>query len=350
MLNGESSFGLKGVAKMKSPNILFESKPFSRVIEVLINGKKLVTPTYFPAVSSYGIKQPFHVLTRLLTAYSYPRLLVSAYDFHLLDDEKKRRLSQEIDEYSKKGCFVFLDSGIFESFWKGDATWTYGLYETTVTQMSFDFYGSFDVLPNVEDQTMRFMKNTFESILASRHISDTSGFVPILHGLSPLKLVSLVKNFVGKFPHLCDFIAIAERDCGDDILEKARTIMKIRKVLDNDNRGRILHILGSGNPISMALFSYCGANMFDSLDWVKYVIDRNSLRANDFSHLRLIDCECAICSGVERNYIEKVLLHNLLFYQNYMLQIQSLIRRNKISEFLCDQLRQDILPKIVSGA
>lgn len=92
---------------------------------MLIDGKRLLTPTYFPAVSSYGIKYSFHALVRLLTAYSYPRLLISAYDFHLLDDEKKKWLSREIGEYSKKGSFVFLDSGIYESFWKADAKWTY---------------------------------------------------------------------------------------------------------------------------------------------------------------------------------------------------------------------------------
>ena len=330
---------------MISLNIISESNAFSRVIEVLINGKKLVTPTYFPAVSSYGIKYPFHALVRLLTAYSYPRLLVSAYDFYLLADEEKKGLSREIEEYSKRGCFVFLDSGIYESFWRADAKWTYALYKTEVSQVNFDFYSSFDVLPDAKNQTVQFMKDTFDSILASRNLSNKLGFVPILHGLTPDKLISLITIFVEKYPRLCNFVAIAERDCGSNIVEKARTIIRIRKVLNKDHHGRILHILGCGNPMSLILFSYCGANMFDSLEWIKYVIDRNRLTINDFSHLELTNCECSICSGMKRDYTEKVLLHNLLFYQDYVLQIQSLIRKNEIFEFLCEHVGRDVLKK-----
>jgi len=330
---------------MSSSKVIHESKPFSRVTEVSINRKRLVTPTYFPAVSSYGIKYPFEALVRLLTAYSYPRLLISAYDFHLLDD-KKKELAREIDEYSKKGCFVFLDSGIYESFWKADNKWTYDLYRTSISQIDFDFYSSFDVLPYSKNQTMRFTRDTLDNILASRKLSDKLGFVPILHGISPDRLVSLMTSLVEKHPHLCDFIAVPERDCGDDIVKKAQTITKIRKVLDSDNQGRILHILGCGNPMSLILFSYCGANMFDSLDWIKFVIDQRRLTIGDFSHLELTNCDCAVCSSIKRSYIEKVLLHNLLFYQDYMLQIQSLIRKNQIFEFLCEHIGQDIVEKI----
>ena len=331
---------------MSTSKIIFESEPFSRVTEVLINGKQLLTPTYFPAVSSYGIKFSFHALVRLLTAYSYPRFLISAYDFYLLSDKMKKELLQEIHEYSKKGCFVFLDSGIYESFWKADAKWTYDLYKTVVSQIDFDFYCSFDVLPDVKSQTTQFTQDTLDSILASRNLSNKPGFLPILHGLSSDKLISLITCFVKKHPNLCDFVAIPERDCGNDIVEKARTIIEIRKVLDSDNRGRILHILGCGNPTSLILFSYCGANMFDSLEWIKYVINQNQLTINDFSHLELVDCDCTICSGIERGYIEKALLHNLLFYQNHMLQIQSLIRESEIFEFLCEHMGRSVLKKI----
>lgn len=331
---------------MNPSDVIYESQRFSRVTEVLIHGKKLVTPTYFPAVSSYGIRYSFDALLRLLTVYLYPRLLISAYDFHLLGDKKRKRLVHEVDEYSKKGCFVFLDSGIYESFWKADFKWTYDLYRASISQMSFDFYCSFDILPYAKDQTPKFTRETFDSILASRDLSDNPGFVPILHGISPDDLVFLIRSFVKKYPNLCNFVAVAERDCGNDVVEKATTILKIRKVLDSIDPGTILHILGCGNPISLILFTFCGANMFDSLDWIKYVIDQDRLSINDFSHLELTNCECVICSGKKRSYIEKVLLHNLYFYQDYMLHIQSLIRRNEISEFLSECIGQEIVKKI----
>jgi queuine/archaeosine tRNA-ribosyltransferase len=329
----ESQLNLR-CAKPLSSKVIYESASLSRITESEIDGKKLVTPTYFPAVSSYGIKYSFCSLIRLLTTYSYPRILVSAYDFHLLDSKNKRRLSSEISEYLEKGCFVFLDSGIFESFWKADAEWTYSLYKASISQIDFDFYSSFDVLPDVRD-LRKFEKETFDRILASRNLSNKPGFVPILHGVNPNELVSLVTKFVEIYPNFSNFI-----------VEKARTVVKIRKVLDDDDHNRILHILGCGNPVSLLLLSYCGADSFDSLDWIKHVIDQKHLTINDFSHLELINCECSICADTERGYTEKVLLHNLLFYQNYMLQIQSLIRTDEMSKFSRELVGQDVLNRI----
>lgn len=331
---------------MSLSNVIYVSKELSRVAEVSINRKTLITPTYFPAVSSYGVKYSFGNLVNLLTAYSYPRLLISTYDLHFLTTEEREQLLPEISEYWKKGGFVFLDSGVYESFWKADPEWTYESYKTSISQIDFDFYSSFDVLPRPENGVEKFEKKTFESVLASHSLSNEHGFVPILHGSNPDQLVFLLSRFVGMHPHLCDIVAVPERDCGKDIVERARTIMKIRRVLDKDNCGRILHILGCGNPISLVLFSYYGANMFDSLDWIKGVVDRKRLALTDFSQLELIDCDCSICVGKQRGYIEKALLHNLLFYQDFMLQIQSLIRKDQIFDFVCKYVRKDILTEI----
>ena len=310
--------------------------------------KTLLTPAYFPAVSSYGVKYSFQTLVRLLIAYSYPRILISAYDFHLADNMVKKALSEEIRSYFEKGCFVFADSGIYESYWKANASWSFELYKTAVREMDFDFYSSFDVLPTTKD-VGGFAKETADRILASRRLSDKPGFMPILHGIRPDLLVSLTSSFVREHPSLSTFIAIPERDCGDSLVEKAQTIIKIRKILDGDddsNHHRILHILGCGNPISLLLYSYCGASTFDSLDWVKQAIDPQRLTINDFSHLELTGCQCPVCASTKRDYTEKVLLHNLLFYQNHMLQIQTLIRNNEIRQFLSKHVGQNILDKI----
>lgn len=325
--------------------VIYESKAFSRITELEVNSKRLVTPAYFPAVSSYSIKYSFCSLVRLLTTYSYPRILVSAYDFNLLANRNKRELSREISEYLKRGCFVFLDSGIFESYWKADTKWTYDLYKASTSQIDFDFYTSFDVLPDARD-SRKFEKETFERILASRSLSNKSGFVPILHGASPNRLVSLITKFVKTYSDLSNLIAVPERDCGNDIIEKARTVMRIRKVLDADGRNRVLHVLGCGNPLSLLLLSYCGADSFDSLDWIKHAIDQKHMAINDFSHLELLDCKCSICADTKRNYTERVLLHNLLFYQNYMLQIQSLIRTDEVLKSLRELVGQEILNRI----
>ena len=287
-----------------------------------------MAPTYFPAISSYGVKYSFISLIRLFFTYSYPRVLFSAYDLHFLPSKTRMKLYEEIKEYSKESI-VFLDSGVYEGYWKADKRWFPSLYKESLARIEFDLYSSFDVLPrrNSED----FAKRAIDSILASKILSDRPGFVPILHGISPDRLIFLVDDFVRKYPDLCDFIAVAERDCGDDVVERAHTICRIRNLLDGEdvaNRKRILHVLGCGNPISLLLLSYCGANTFDSLDWIKHVIDPKRLGVSDFSHLKLTECNCTVCADAKRPYIETALLHNLLFYQNYMIQIQNLIKEN----------------------
>lgn len=331
---------------MTLSNIIYESGRLSRVLEIHINQKTLVTPTYFPAVSSYGTRFPFLNLVRFLIAYSYPRILVSAYDLYHLKKPEKRLLLEEIGGYWEKGGFVFLDSGVYESSWKANSEWRKSLYDSLMSNVNFDFYSSFDVLPLSEKSSKEFIKQTFTNILTSYNNLKRPGFVPIFHGLKPQDLVSLVSVFLKKYPNLCEIVAIPERDCGEDIITKVKTIQKVRRILNQSNKDIVLHVLGCGKPLSLLLFSYYGADMFDSLDWIKYTIDPSNLSINDFSYLELIDCDCGVCSKNGKNYTERVFLHNLLFYQNFMAQIRSLIRENEISDFLHRYLGKKTLRKL----
>src|SRR3990170_4321846 len=99
--------------------VVSDSAGFSRVIELVINGKTLVTPTYFPAISSFGIKHSFRSLVSLFLYYKFPRVLISAYDWHFLPSKTRNEISPDIEKY-RLDSFVFMDSGIFESYWKTD--------------------------------------------------------------------------------------------------------------------------------------------------------------------------------------------------------------------------------------
>jgi queuine/archaeosine tRNA-ribosyltransferase len=314
-----------------------------------MNGKLLVTPTFFPAISSYGIKFPFGNLVYLLANYSYPRALVSAYDLSRAEKSERKKLLKIISTFKNKG-FFFLDSGVYESFWKGDSKWSFDSYKNLASQVECDFYSSFDFLPVESGKKIdkEFEKRTFDNILASRGFSKKGALVPILHGSNPNHLISVLTKFVKTRPNLCKIIAIAERDCGMNVLEKTKTIVTIRGILDKNDRRNLLHMLGCGNPLSMLLFSYCGVDIFDSQDWAEHVINRDGLTINDFSQLELLNCSCRICSGAERNYAKKALLHNLLFYQDFVMQIQSLIKNNAISGFLSKRIDKKTMRKIES--
>ena len=112
-------------------------------------------------------------------------------------------------------------------------------------------------------------------------------------------------------------------------------------------RSLTLHILGCGNPISMTLFSYAGADSFDSVDWSRWTINPKTLQFADLDHLPLINCQCKICKRKKLDPISRTLLHNLLFYKKFMDNLRSNIAKNNGLEFLDDYLDRKILSKIV---
>jgi queuine/archaeosine tRNA-ribosyltransferase len=337
---------------MKQCKIIHESAGLSRVTEIVINGKKLLTPSYFPSISSYGVKFSMIDMLFLLKFHKYPRLLLSAYDLHNSEPREKTKLVSIIKDYREKG-FLFMDSGLYESSWRKDSNWDLNSYKSLLSQIQFDLYTSFDVLPDFKKKGMEdeFKGKTFTNLLESSVFQNGNLFIAIIHGSSPDALVTLIGNLVEDHPNLCGAVAIAERDCGYNILERAETISEIRRTLNQNSKENVLHILGCGNPLSILLFSYCGADTFDSLDWMKYVInpDPNSLLINDFSHLPLLNCRCRICDTPKQksaDYLEKVLLHNLAFYQGFVIQIQSLIKHDNFENYLRVHFGDNIINQV----
>ena len=330
---------------MKS-TVVGKSAGSSRLIELIINNKTLLAPTYFPAISSFGIKYSFSSLLSLFLYYKFPRVLISAYDWYFLPDETRNETLSELEKY-RLDSFVFMDSGIFESYWKDDKRWKIKLHQETLAESTFDLHTSFDILPsqNCKD----FVNETIDAAICSREQCDKAGFIPVIHG-NPDEVLLITKRLVKSRPDLCNFIALPERDCGESIMEKAHTIHEIRKIMDSGEDGtgsRMLHLLGCGDPLSMLLFVYAGASSFDSLDWIKFCADPDQLFLHNFSHLELLNCDCVACSRKGVPYVEKVFLHNLLFYQNYVLRLQELINEDSLGKLLEEHFSKTLLGKVL---
>jgi len=333
---------------MKKPNLIHISEKSSRILEIPLNGKTLSTPTYFPAISSYGIKFSLNDLLYLLKFHKYPRVLISAYDLHHIKKTEKKKVLSLIEGYRKTGV-IFLDSGLFESSWKDDERWNINAYRSILSQAKFDLYSSFDVYRAYEESYEQFKKNTYDHILESSPFLNKTVFFAIFHESSPTQLVRLVEEFVEKHSSLCRNIAVAERDIGKSIQERSETVVAIRKTLDDNDNRSLLHILGCGNPLSMLLYSFCGADCFDSLDWLKYAINPDNYSVDDFSHLELLKCKCRVCTELpymSADYSEKVLLHNLLFYQNFVMQMQSLIRNDNLKAYLHKWVGRNVVDQL----
>jgi len=304
---------------------------FARQVKLKLPTKTLQTPVYFPSVSSTGTDIVVNYVNFLIRI-EHPCLLISAYDFfHTFDSIPE--LVKKINNYPNKGKFLFVDSGGYERKWNNDEDWNFDTYEKTMKKINSDLYSSLDLM---ELEVKK--KKSFDRIKKSYTLSDTSQFIPIFDGTTPDLLIANIQEFLEKYSsYSLNFLSIRERDCGTTLTEKASTIFKIRKIIDKIKGNHILHVLGCGHPLNIALYSFFGADSFDSRDWYRKTIDIENLLLRDFSHLELLKCNCNACTTSEKKKLDpysKTIAHNLHAYLEFMKKIQELINKNKLEDFL----------------
>jgi len=323
---------------------LCSSGKSARSFELSKGKKRLVTPTFFPAISGSQYNFRPTELVDLITRNSYPRVLISAYDFTGKSQDVTRNIA-EISEYFRNGSFVMLDSGIFESYRSRDKKWSFDKYVQTVKSVDSDFYCAYDFLPKITSTDDDLLRSTLRMAKKSQEVGIDSRCIPIVHGANPKQLIHVVSRIVGSLTDDTCIIAVPERECGSTVLERARTILQLTNLL-GEKTSRLLHILGCGDPVSMALYAYCGADSFDSLDWTSQVIDRVGLGFRGIAHIDLSSCKCKVCKRPFENQLRRALLHNLLFYQDFVLQLQAMIKRNTLTDFLIEFIGKPSLAKI----
>lgn len=280
-----------------------------------------------------------------MIACDYPRVLVSSYDISTYTPDSDPIL-RRLRTHFRRGSFVILDSGVFESFWRRDASWNLSKYSRIVAKIDCDFYVGYDSIGRKDGSISQSLNAAIKQISACSGLSKNGDLLPVVHGFKPTSIVQTVKRLSTQIQKSTRTLAVAERECGASLIERASTILQLRRVLNSVDDGIILHVLGCGNPISLALYVYCGADTFDSLDWTKITIDRNDLTVFDFSQLDLLDCKCKACSKKIDGAYERTLLHNLLFYQDFGLQLQRMIRRDTLWDFLVEYVGLKNLNKL----
>jgi len=304
---------------------LYKSACHSRVNKVDISGKSLLTPCYFPAISSYATKYPLSSLISFLHQYS-KTLLVSAYDLYE-ESDNKNHLEDQMEGMSEN--IIMLDSGKFESSWFNREGWSIARYKEIVESTTHDLYTSYDLFPTEAGDD--FEKQSIENINQSIRMSERNACVPIVHVKSIDSVLSILKETTGEG---VEFVALPERELGDSIYDRCYNISKIRQFLDSTGLNILIHILGAGHPISVLLYVYGGADSFDSLDWQKHVIDPQDLNFKDYAHLPLIECDCKYCNNETMPYVHKAYLHNLFLMKRILNEVIISIRNDNFKGFL----------------
>lgn len=253
----------------------------NRLREVyLANNKVLPLPSFVFSLSSFETQ--VHPLDGLELLASLPEstCLVSAFDVHESPGGYTTKVKAITSSPQRS---VLLDSGNYEAVRrkahagpKRKDGWSAKSFWQVATSADWDLVFSYDhpvpqgTVAQVSDKVLdAYFRDMLETGLDNRTLC------PIVHAVGQelpaedrrsetAKLVLEVARSIN--PTL---VAIPERELGDGLIERMRTVKEIRKKLNSLSWYQPLHILGTGNPTTLAALAVCGADTFDGLEWCR---------------------------------------------------------------------------------
>lgn len=282
----------------------------ARLLDLRLGGKGRLTPLYFPSVSSSAQRTRVDDMIGFCVDAGAPQLLVSAYDM------KKSGLgvAGRLQEYAKRGVLL-LDSGAFEAHY-ASSEWGFGEYAKEVRAAPCDIYASYDEMPGAGLSDGAALGAARLGIRRSEGARHGAKCMAILHGVSGEQLTAVAVGAAGDAggPRI---YAVPEREMGGSIAEKIRTAVRVRRALSGADPRNVLHVLGCGDPVLMALLAYAGADSFDSVDWSRWAVNPDTLEWACADRLEFMGCGCTACATGGRGTLERMWGHNLLFYEKF---------------------------------
>ena len=94
---------------------------------------------------------------------------------------------------------------------------------------------------------------------------------------SPARLVNMarVANHVDVLAQF-DIIGIAAREAGDSLTQRCRTVVTLRDTLDDADINLPVHVFGAITPLEVLTYFFCGADVFDGLNWLRLAFREGS--------------------------------------------------------------------------
>ncbi|MCB2212993.1 hypothetical protein KQI52_12845 [bacterium] len=280
----------------------------------------------------------------LLSTVKYPLFLVSAYDVAKCPPMQRSRFDNAVEEAKRNDSMILMDSGNYEAFWKDDLSWTPDRFHSIAKTSEHNLCFCHD------NQKPLGPPETIAADVVSSVLRDQTYAIgtvaPIVHGSAGLLPIAarLVANQL--FPLL---LAVPERALGDGIVARAQAVRRIRKALDGLEVYCPLHLLGTGNPISIAVYTMAGADSFDGLEWCQTVVDHETGRLFHFHQWDLFKGQTAWGSDGSLPYIQSVLMHNLEFYRKFMGELRMALMDGSVEFFLSKYATEEQISLLISA-
>ncbi|MDP3340780.1 toll/interleukin-1 receptor domain-containing protein [Frigidibacter sp.] len=315
--------------------------PPSRPMEVLRTSLSL--PAVFLSVSSHETQLVPLEAIKVLRVFGAPAVLVSAYD--LWAKRRPKAAASELNAIREAGGVVIVDSGNYEASRRRSRNWTPQKFHEALQGIPHDWAYCFDVM-----RPSQSLKDAVTEVVdaVNRDSKATGSMVlPIVHtfrepaGYDSRQLPEVVKLVASELqPPL---IAVAERELGRGLIERADTVRKIRRSLDNLPFYQPLHVLGTGNPWSIALLAAAGADSFDGLEWCRMAFDHQMHRLNHYQHFDFFTFQTELSESAvalkaleskDIGYTGKVAFHNLEYYRRYAKDLRDYAHTNRMEAFI----------------
>ena len=306
------------------------SNRMKRDTSFLLGENRLELPAFYPSISSvknsYDLEYYLQVVSQLIINKAF---LVSAYDIAFSTNPEN---VQELLKSSKKNnTTIMLDSGNYESYWKDKKnSWLQCNYHEILKSSKYDIAFSFDD-QNPSRDNDKHIEQVIMSWQNDQLYAGIRPVIPIVHGVSSC-LPSICRQVADHTS--INMVAVPERALGEDIFSRAKVVKEIRQELDMLDRYVSIHLLGTGNPISIAIYTAQGADSFDGLEWCQTVVDHNSGFLHHYSHSEFFKQQTS-WAEYGLSFHVRTLAHNLEYYSNWMSQLQTANSKGLLLKF-CD--------------
>lgn len=298
---------------------------------VRIGSSELSLPVFFPSVSSVKTAMsPIHYVELLSSLIAINRqFLISAFDIWQASPEDRERFIDLLGKARDSGAAVLMDSGNYESYWKNAMNdWTHSIYHAVLGRVHCSFAFSFDEqFPPLDLQA--HAKLVVERWMKDKVAAVEIPIIPIVHGAA-----NDLPEIVLRVAEATDvpMIAVPERRLGSGLFERTKAVGKIRQALNSAGRYVALHLLGTGNPISIAVYVMSGADSFDGLEWCQTVVDHETALLYHLTQADFFRGQTG-WGDADLSFQARTLAHNLEFYMDWMRRLRSAVESGRSVHF-----------------
>lgn len=301
-------------------------------------------PTLFLSVSSHETQLVPADAVQALRVFRAPTILVSAYD--MVSRRKPKAMIDELTEYRRSGGFVLVDSGNYEASRLGTRRWKMADLKEALAKTPHDWAFCFDVMKPKRDPDQA-IDEIVKAVERDRAFTEAP-VLPIVHAPSLKQggykldhIPRIVREVANRLqPQL---IAIPERELGPGLIARTKTVLAIREELNKLPFYQPLHLLGTGNPWSIAVLAAAGADTFDGLEWCRMTVDHDKDRLHHFQHFDFFTYQTEIAdSSITRDALKdpavdfagKVAFHNLNYFAGYIKSMREAVTGGNMEAFV----------------